>query len=231
MAITAFFLIFAINSTALEYDTSINSEALRGEVWIELEPIHGANVNEQYPLDLQTASKRALEEAAAYFSAMIYGWTFHYDIGERARRIPEEFHLTPAGFIPFGDPGLKVTDVEIKDMRVRLWADYRMSAAQQRRVQMWRQDSKLSMQGLGYAPQDGPAEVSDWKAVKMAAVEDAARAALRSALRGSERNRPREVTGYISLASFPRYFFSNGTLAASARFRVEISEIIPFAVH
>jgi len=183
------------------------------------------------PLDFSSASIRALEEAAIYYSAMIYGWTFQYDIGERARHIPEEFSLSPVNRIPFGDPGLQVTSVEIQDMQVRLWTDYRMTAAQQRRMQMWQQDNKLSIQGLGYGPLGGPMDISDWKAIKMAALEDTARSALRTALRASERNRPKEVTGYISLATFPRFFFSNGRWAATARFRVELKEIIPFAAY
>ena len=214
-----------------EYDAAVHSEALRGEVWVELEPIYGSYIDEKYPLDMETASRRALEEAAEYYSAMIYGWSFHYDVGERARRIPEEFSLIPAGAIPFGDPGLRVSSAEVIDMRFRLWTEYYMNTAQQRRLQVWRQDSKLSMQGLGSGPLGYPSQVSDWKLIKMAALEDAARSALRSALRGSERNRPKEVSGYISLASFPRCFFSEGRWAASARFKVEISEIIPFAAY
>ncbi|MCL2879679.1 MAG: hypothetical protein FWF29_05470 [Treponema sp.] len=216
---------------AQDYDAAVHSEALRGEVWIELEPIQGMKVDEHYPLDIKTASTRALEEAAVYYSAMIYGWSFHYDIGERARQIDEKLELTPVNLIPFGDPGLKVTQVENQDLRVHLWTDYEMTDAQQRRLSTWRQGNKLSMQGVGYGPLGGPVEASDWMSIKMAALNDAARAALRAALRASERNRPKEVNGFISLAAFPRYFFSDGRWAASARFKVEISEIIPFAAY
>jgi hypothetical protein len=225
------FFIVLLSASGLHAQNAAYSETLRGEVWVELEPVYELAVDEQHPLDIQSASRRALEEAAAYYSAMIYGWTFHYDIGERARRIGEDFRLTPVSTIPFGDPGLKVTGVEIRDMRVRLWTDYHLDAAQQRRMQVWQQGNKLSMQGLGYGPLGGPVEMSDWINIKMTALEDAGRAALRAALRASERNRPKEVTGYISLASFPRFFFSNGRWAVSARFKVEISEIVPFAAY
>ena len=67
--------------------------------------------------------------------------------------------------------------------------------------------------------------------VKNMALEDAARSALRTMLRSSERNRPKEVTGFISLTSFPRFFIDSGRWAASARFRVQITEIIPFAAY
>jgi hypothetical protein len=62
-------------------------------------------------------------------------------------------------------------------------------------------------------------------------MEDAARAAVREMLRGSERNRPKEAVGYISLESFPYYFMDAGRWQCSARFRVEIKEIVPFAAY
>jgi hypothetical protein len=67
--------------------------------------------------------------------------------------------------------------------------------------------------------------------IKKASLEDAARAAIRAMLRSQERNRPKEVTGYISLASFPYYFMDAGHWACSARFRVQINEIVPFAAY
>jgi hypothetical protein len=67
--------------------------------------------------------------------------------------------------------------------------------------------------------------------IRKAGLEDAARSAIRAMLRGSERNRPKEASGFISLAAFPNYFMDGGHWAAAARFRVEITEIIPFAAY
>jgi hypothetical protein len=230
LALAPLLLVLFFSLPAQEYDPGNDAITLRGEVWIELEPMYGL-VDQQPPLDAETASRRALEEAALFYSAMIYGWSFHYDIGERARRIPEKLDLTPVASIPSGDPGLRATDVEVKDLRVRLWTDYRMTDAQQRRMQVWRKGNIRSAQAIGYGPLDGPAGASGWLEIKTAALEDAARTALRAALRGSERNRPKEVTGFISLAAFPRYFMDAGHWAASARFYVDIHEIIPFAAY
>jgi hypothetical protein len=72
---------------------------------------------------------------------------------------------------------------------------------------------------------------SGWLDIRSAALKDAARAAVREMLRGSERNRPQEASGFISLASFPRFYVDSGQWAASARFRVQINEIIPFAAY
>jgi hypothetical protein len=203
---------------------------IRGEVYVDLEPIYAGHVDSEYPLDIPAAGRRALEEAALFFSAMVYGWSFSYVPGERARQLAETLELEPVGEIQFGDPALRVTDTEIRGMQFRMWADYHLNNAQQRRMLMWRSGTFRNAQAIGY----GPAFIEEypgWIALKKIALEDAARSALRTMLRGSERNRPREVTGFISLASFPRYFIDGGRWAVSARFRVQVMEIIPFAAH
>lgn len=226
-----FFSIIVLVLPAQEHGEGNYSDVLRGEVWVELEPMYGMYVDEEYPLDVRTATRRALEEAALFYSAMIYGWSFHYEIGERARQIPEKLDLVQVASIPFGDPGLQTAGVEVRDMRVWLWTDYRLSDAQQRRMQVWRKGSIRNAQAVGYGSLGDPVERPGWLAIKTAVLEDAARAALRTMLRGSERNRPKEATGFISLAAFPRYFMDSGRWAVSARFRVDIEEITPFAAY
>ncbi|MDR1900047.1 MAG: hypothetical protein LBQ55_08575, partial [Treponema sp.] len=174
-------------------------EILRGEVLVALEPVYGGFVDEEYPLQADTARRRALEESALYFSAMIYGWSFHYDIGEKARNIKEEFELSPLGAIPWGDSGLRVTDAGVDQMRFRLWTDYRLSEAQRRRLGVWRTGTVRSAQAIGLGPLGGPVEIADWLKIRRAGLEDAARAAVRAVLRGSERNRPKEARGFIGL--------------------------------
>jgi len=203
---------------------------IRGEIFVDLEPIYAGHVDSEYPLSIPSAGQRALEEAAMFFSAMIYGWSFDYDVGERARRIEEYLELTPGGEIIKGDPRLRVTDVDVSDSRLKIWADYQLTDLQQSRVQAWRSTMIRNAQGVGY----GPASIDEypgWLQLKKTALENAAKDALRAMLRGSERNRPKEVTGFISLASFPRYYVESGRWAVSAKFRVQITEIIPFAVY
>jgi hypothetical protein len=178
---------------------------------------------------MPTLRRRALEEASLFFSAMIYGWAFHYDIGERVRDIPEELELEPQGAIPWGESGLFATDAGLRDNRFYMWADFRPNDAQKRRLRTWKTGTVRSAQAIGHGPLGGPVEVSDWITIKQAALEDAARAAIRAMLRGSERNRPKAADGFISLAEFPSFWMDAGQWAASGRFRVNITELIPFA--
>jgi hypothetical protein len=197
-----------------------------------MEPIYGFKVEEKYPLDAETLRRRALEEAARFYSAMIYGWSFHYDIGERARGIAEEFELTPLGSIPWGDPGLFATDARLRDMQFYLWTDYRRTDAQKRRTAMWRAGAMRNIQAAGHSgPVGDTAENGGWTSIRQAALEDATRAAVRGMLRQDERNRPKEVTGFICLAAFPQYRVEGDRYAVSARFRFQVAEIVPFAAY
>ncbi|MCL2381560.1 MAG: hypothetical protein FWC64_08205 [Treponema sp.] len=208
-------------------------DVLRGEVRVELEPIpfFSVYVEDRFPLDTEAAYRLALRKAALFFSAQIYGWSFHYDIGERARGIAEEFELTPLGEIHWGDPRLFVTHARFENHVLSAWMDYRPSEIQRHRLQMWRMGRVRSAQATGHGPMGGPEGPSEWLDIKMIALEDAARAAVRAMLQGSERNRPKQATGFISLQAFPSFRMESGQMAARARFRVEVREIIPFAVH
>jgi hypothetical protein len=206
-------------------------EILRGQVKVDLEPVYAAYLDAPFPLDAATAQRRALEEAALFYSGMVYGWSFVYDIGERARGIAEELELTPLGTIPWGDPGLFATDAEVLGNQFSLWTDYRLTEAQKRRLSMWKSGTVRTAQALGYGPLGGPVEMADWITIKRTALEDAARAAIRTMLRGSERNRPKQAHGFISLSAFPYYYIDAGRWTASGRFRVEITDIVPFAAY
>ena len=230
-----FFAIFLISLcfsslSAQGHEKGNHPYVIRGEVYVDFEPIYVGHVDEEYPLNAEQAGRRALEEMALFFSAMIYGWSFNYEVGERARLIKEDLDLEIHGTIQAGDPALKVTDTEFREMRLRVWADYHLSDSQQRRMEIWRTGMIRNAQATGYSPSHLD-EYPGWIEVKKLALEDAARAALRAALRGSERNRPKEVKGNISLASFPRYYIDAGRVTAFARFRVQITEIIPFAAY
>jgi hypothetical protein len=212
--------------------TEIGSqEPLRGQVWVELEPLPGQYVDDPGQADIQSIRRRALEEASLFFSQMIYGWSFHYDIGERARNIDEKLELTLRGSIVWGDPGLIPTDTGLRDNRFYMWADFWPNAVQQRWLSVWKTGTIRTAQAIGHGPLGGVVEIADWTTIKQTALEDAARAAIRAMLRAVERNRPKAVDGFISLAAFPVFYMDAGQWAASGRFRVNITEITPFAAY
>jgi len=226
----AVFSLFLPPLGAQSIESTNHQYVIRGDVTVDLEPMYIGHIDDEYPLDAAKAGRRALDELSLFFSAMIYGWSFSYEPGERARGIAEKLELEPLGTIQYGDPALKVTDTSFADMRLRVWADYNLDDALQRRMQVWRSGTVRNAQATGY----GPSYINEypgWLALKKTALEDAARAALRALLQSGERNRPKEVSGFISLASIPRYFIDSGRWVTSARFRVQVTEILPFAAY
>ncbi|MCL2601368.1 MAG: hypothetical protein FWD91_00995 [Treponema sp.] len=208
-------------------------DVLRGEVRVEIAPfpVFSGFVEARAPLDENTARRQALHMGALFFAAQIYGWAFHYDIGERARGIAEEFELRPLGEIEWGDPRLFVTHAHVEGSVFTAWMDYRPSDIQRQRLNVWSAGNIRPVQGIGRGQLGGPDESTTWFDIQITALEDAARAAVRAMLQANERNRPKQATGFISLQEFPFFWMDSGSLAARARFRVEVREIIPFAVH
>jgi hypothetical protein len=206
-------------------------ETLHGEVFVEAEPVYARFLGIPYPPDNATINLWALEDAAAAFSGMIYGWDFVYEPGEKARGIQESLELTGRGEVQDGDTRLKITDAGIRDGLFYLVADYFLDYAQQNRMLEWGSAPVFGAQALGYGPLEGGEGVTDRRQIKETALKDAMKKAIRKKLRMTERNRPRAVTGLIALSKFPLYSMQNGLWAATAGFRIEITGIIPFAVY
>jgi hypothetical protein len=209
----------ALSATALP---AAAEETLRGRFRVELEPVAALKPGDPYPLPADTARRYALEEASRVFSGMIYGWSFDYDVGERARGLEERFDLIPLGAIPFGDPRMEATDAETEGAFFFLWAEYRMDEMQKRAYSVLREGAAKNAQGTGSAP------ISAGKDGRSAALDDAARQAVRSLLRGSERNRPKEARGTVVLVEVPRIWVDAGRFQCAARFRVAVKEIVPY---
>jgi hypothetical protein len=205
------------------------AEELRGEVSVEMEPVYALFLGVPYPLDGDTASRWAREDAAAAFSGMIYGWAFVYEPG--ARGASESLALEARGGIQPGDPALTVTDTDERDGVLYMAADFSLDYARQNRMRQWRSAAVSVVQATGYGPLQGWAGVTDRRQIKGTALQDAMKKAIRQKVRLTERNRPRAVTGLIALSKFPLYRMNNGQWAAAAEFRIEVTGIIPFAVY
>ncbi|GHU47595.1 hypothetical protein FACS1894200_03230 [Spirochaetia bacterium] len=216
----------------MQAQAQINApDILRGEVQIYRESTNGFFNTDNELLDVRSTQMRALEETAAYFSAMIYGWSFSYDIGERSRGIEEVLDLESLGSISFGDSGLAITDTKIENMIFSLSSDYHLSSAQQRRMALWKSGTMRNIQGVGEVFIDNAPAKDDWLAIKRMAIVDAARQGLRALLQSTERNRPRQAYGLISLSRFPHFWMKGGRWMAAAQFKVEVKELVPFAAY
>jgi hypothetical protein len=206
-------------------------ETLRGGVCVELEPVYAQFLGAPYPLDSAAAKLWAMEDAAFAFSGMIYGWSFSYEPGERARGLQEDLELRALGKVMPEDTKLEITDTNIKNGLFYLYADYSLDEAQKNRAARWKSAAAFTAQSAGYGPLHGDEGIVSREQIKESALKDAMKKAIRKKLRVTERNRPSAASGFIALSKFPVYRMQDGLWAASAEFRIEITDIIPFAVY
>jgi len=199
-------------------------EVLQGRFVVDLEPVAAMEPGVPYPLDQQTAARRIFEEAAVDFAAMIYGWSFLYEPGDKTRQIEEFFELKPLGTILWGDSRMTALDTYSEGSKLYVWAEYRPDEIQRRYLAAGREGSAKNAQGTGSAP------VYLGVRGKSDALEDSAREALRGILRGSERNKPKEARGTLVLSEIPRFWVDAGYFYCAARFRVIVKEVVPFKV-
>ncbi|MDR0683722.1 MAG: hypothetical protein LBF83_01130 [Spirochaetaceae bacterium] len=210
---------------------AFSQDVLRGEVCVEMEPVYAQFLGIPCPLDSATATQWAVEDAAAAFSGIIYGWAFSYEPGEAARGIQEFLELRVLGEIRTDDTRLELTDAAIRNGIFYLQADYTVDDAQKKRILAWKSAPVLSAQSLGYGPLQGGQDVVERRQIKESALKDAMKKAIRQKLRITERNRPGAAAGYIALSKFPLYGMRDGMWAAGAEFKIEIKDIIPFAAY
>jgi hypothetical protein len=196
---------------------------LRGMVTVDSEPVwtvfpgeEGDGQTGTYPLSPRETRLEALSRAIGFFSGMIYGWEFEYEIGEKARNAGESFVWTPLGELSFGDLRMTPDSSAREGSILRLWADYEMDAAQTARRNAWLGGQLRGINARGRAGLDEDRRDS---------LRDAARQAVRSLVRGGERERPKTVYGRIALAEFPVITLTDGEWSASAKFFIEIREI------
>jgi hypothetical protein len=208
-----------------------SEEILRGEIIEELEPVWAVFLGLPSPLDSATAALWALEDSAAAFAGMIYGWQFEYEPGERARNLAENIEMRSLGEIRSGDERLKVSDARIKGDAFSMWSDYHLSSEQIYRIESWKSQNVIGVNATGYSSLQGKAGVTERKDIKFSALEDAACRSIRSYMRSQIKNRPRIIRGYIALSQFPVYRIVEGKWAATGRFRLHITEVIPFSAY
>jgi hypothetical protein len=191
--------------------------------WVELEPMVRIDP-EEYPIPLDTAARKLLEEARQLFSGMIYGWSFTYTPGDRARRVEESFALAPLAEIPTGSPRLLVRETEVEDSK--LWAriSYALDADESMRRSAWESNTAALSTG------QGGADVILGPAAKRASLNDAIRDAIRLSLDTRYLNKPREITGEVVLWDDPRTIVHSGRYTTTAKVKLVVRELIPYRI-
>jgi hypothetical protein len=190
--------------------------------WVELEPL--VRIEAEYPIPVETARLRLLEEARVLVSGMVYGWTFVYTPSDRERRVEEVFALTPVAQVSWGSPRLSARESELVDTRLYARISYTMTPEEQARRESWASSAEALSTGRGTGDLFlGPAG-------KTAALAAAIREAVRNHLNSRVLNKPREIRGEVVLWDDPQTIVRPGSYITTAHVKLRVSEIVPYRI-
>jgi hypothetical protein len=191
--------------------------------WVELEPMVRIEPD-TYPLPIDAARQKVLEEGRTLFSAMIYGWKFTYVPGDIARKVQESFALSLVAEVPWGNPRMVVIETEVANQK--LWArmSFTLSDEQAARRSAWASNTVTLSTG------QGAASVMKGPAAKATALQDAVRDAIRRGLDARVLNKPREISGEVVLWEDPQTFVRAGVYATTAKVKFMVGELVPYRI-
>ncbi|MFW5728307.1 MAG: hypothetical protein ACOCYG_01480 [Spirochaetota bacterium] len=188
-------------------------------LWVDLEPAIAGG--EATPRTEERAAEILFQEAIFVASGLIYGYTYEYVPSDSARRIREDFTLTPRAEVRRGDPRLEATESYVRDKRVYSKFRYRLEPFQQQWLESWASSALPRVEGVGEAPW--------WQGheSKLASVEEAVKSAVRNHLRSQVPNKPRRSRGSVILTRAPRVFVDAGAYRAEVSIRIKVADVDP----
>lgn len=202
---------------------------LRAEFWAESEPVEilPALITDTAPnvVVSDEVHRSLLDEGRYIFAGMIWGFEFRYVPYDKARGVAEELEILPLEEIPWGDPRLGIGQTRLTGTQLRAYLEYRPDPTAAARRAAWGQATYHSAQGRGSAPLSGGREA------RKAALDQAAKEALRELLRPVEKNKPREIRGVFAYDASPRIVITGGTYTAILRIRVKVAEVRRYTVY
>ncbi len=186
------------------------------ELWsIDDTIIHGESLPEE----------RFLQEARFTISSILYGWSFRYVPGSRARGVVQEFEIEESASIARADPALTVRDVDRADNTFFGVVDYEVSSEDRRRREARERISTVRSEGIGRS------DLLNGIDGKLEAIENAVRDAIDRHLRDTIPNRPREVWGDVTLAEAPQIRPVAGQYEARVQILLRIEAVRPYLTY
>ena len=198
------------------------NEYLIFNTWHELEPMVKEDV--EYPVSIETATKKILEEARIIFSAMVYGYSFTYTPSDNARNIEEYFELIPLYEISWGDPGLKVLNTEVIGNKLHCKIRYILNKDQIYRRNSWNSNS------IPYSTGNGSENVFLGTDAKLTSINNSIKDAIKNYARNRIKNKPREISGDILIWDAPYFIINSGKYNSTVRIKLFIQDFIPYNI-
>jgi hypothetical protein len=170
-------------------------------------------------------AERLRAEAEWSYLGMIYGFDVSYVPLDRARGVAESYSVVPAWESRRHLPGLALRQMEWQGDILRAYVEYTMDKAQLSRYLGWRRADTVPFQA------EGAAGASGGGTMRMKAMEEAVKTALREYARTLTRNKPSQVKAIVALERPPDVFYREGSYVARVRVRIKVLELRPYAVY
>ena len=205
---------------------------IRLPLWAELDaypglvPVDSEEENEDRDWSQFEFPIKQMHKIAPFIiSGMVYGWNFVYVPYDKARGVDEYLEVTEIVASDVIKGGIKYVSPWISDNNLNCWAEYTRTDSQVQNYNLWSSIQNPVIGGIGYASVEKGFE----------GIEEAAREALKDAIRNYYRktikNKPKEINGAVFVRNFPTLGISSGRYVINLDFFLECGKIIEYSVY
>ncbi|MCR5723687.1 MAG: hypothetical protein K6G80_01220 [Treponema sp.] len=166
---------------------------------------------------------RIKETVPHLLTGMVYGWKFDYTPADKARAVKEYFYHEPVQALS-GEEISKIRYVKpwVEDDRLLCWVEYNRTDIQERAFLSWQSITHPRIKGVGYA------RLSDGFEGIQQACDEALKNAIREYERKIIKNKPKEITGTVIIATPPMIGIDAGKYMVTLDFFMETDRIITY---
>jgi len=158
-------------------------------------------------------------------NGMVYGWTFSYTPGDKARGVEEQLEVTEIMPQELIEGGITYVSPWIENNRLNYWCEYKRTPSQIQNYNLWNSIQNPMIHGRGYG------QLSDgFEGIRNAA-KDALRDAIRIYYRNTIKNKPKEITGSVLIRDLPVLGITSGRYVINLDFFLECGRIVEYTVY
>jgi len=221
------FIIFTVFATSHIFaQTPSIIQNIRVPLWAELDAFPGMeHMSDEEAGQYEYPQKQIKEVAPFLINAMVYGWTFSYTPGDKARGVEEQFEVTEIVSSEVIEGGIKYVSPWLEKNRLNYWCEYSRTASQIQNYDLWSSIQNPKIKGRGYGPAD-----MGFEGIRIAA-KDALKEAVRSYYRNVIKNKPKEITGSVLIRDLPTLGIVSGRYVINLDFFLECGRIVEYTVY
>ncbi|MCR4938663.1 MAG: hypothetical protein K5930_00980 [Treponemataceae bacterium] len=219
--ITILFLLSAFIFAAPE-DISF----IRIKIWAPYDAVPSLDNSSSYNKDdpFKHASDLLTDTGKFILNAMVYGWNFSITPKDNSRGVKEYAEFLPQKGIDSDFSSIKWTNTVFEQDRITCWLEFDRSPLMMHAKSWWNTINIPRIHGKGEYPYSG-----DFEAIKEVFF-DAAKKAVLSYAKKTEKNIPKEITGLLLLKTdTPKLRIDSGKYVADLDFFLYVDKIVRYS--